>query len=63
MQLDLFGNQKQKWSCCHCSWEGYLDDERKTCPICDWAIWKIEQAKEMTNTYLAFRKKYYEGIK
>lgn len=61
MQVDLLGNQKQKWSCCHCNWEGYLKEgDKKQCPKCEWAIWKIEEAREMTDTYLAFKKKYGE---
>ena len=59
LQLDLLGNKKQLWSCCHCSWEGHLQDETdKTCPKCEWALWKIEEAKRMTSLYYAFKKKY-----
>ena len=59
MQTDLFSKKKQIWSCCHCSWEGTIKDrEEEICPKCGWAIWEIEKAKNMTETYSAFKKKY-----
>lgn len=59
-QIDLLGKRRQIWSCCHCSWEGYVDGTISECPNCGWAIWKKEKAKEMTDMYSAFKKKYGE---
>jgi len=68
-QLTLTGKSTKKYSCCHCSWEGYAEDEEYfkgfngkvgTCPVCGWAIWEVEKAKNLTGLYDAFRKKYGE---
>jgi len=71
VQIDLIGNQRQKWSCCHCSWIGLnpiIENDNSfgyttvfhLCPKCGWVCWLEDKAKEMTGLYYMFRKKYGE---
>ena len=59
MQKTLLGEKIKKYSCIHCSWEGYdfvKDGEFEVCPKCGWVCYNEDEIENMVGCYPMLKK-------